>query len=353
MESEKRDQSLDFLRGIAIFAVVIFHVSLFFGPQHSFYRTLASQGFLGVQLFFIVSAITMCRMWDLRRGESSPMAKFYIRRVCRIAGPFWLALILYGLYLKPDIFQLITTTLFIHALWPHTINAAIPGGWSIGVEMLFYLCFPVLVKLDLSPRCYAGAGLAVYIANIIFVRPAYGIAYPDQDIHEFLYLQFWNQAPVFLIGMSLSKQLKNGITDIWSAAVVIIWIALSFVCKFVFGLFGSPFFWIEVFLLTAFAYTVLQTKSSFEPINYLGRMSYSIYLVHLAIVWTIMAYLGPENASTHWAFWFAFPVVFLVSTLISILLGRLVEKPSSEVGRAIISRLDHSPPLSKSFAGES
>src|SRR5712671_599344 len=90
----KRVAALDALRGIAILMVIFFHTSVSFPPDHRLARLLES-GNLGVQLFFLVSAITMCHMWRERWNEADRQLKFYIRRFFRIAPLFWLAMILY------------------------------------------------------------------------------------------------------------------------------------------------------------------------------------------------------------------------------------------------------------------
>ncbi len=57
--------SLDACRGVAILMVIAFHVSITYRPV-SWLGRLTALGNLGVQLFFLVSAVTMCLMWDLR-----------------------------------------------------------------------------------------------------------------------------------------------------------------------------------------------------------------------------------------------------------------------------------------------
>src|SRR5690349_21021518 len=90
----KRLGALDALRGIAILMVILFHTSVDFPPDQRLGRLLGIGNF-GVQLFFLVSAITMCHMWQERRNEAGRQFKFYIRRFFRIAPLFWLAMIFY------------------------------------------------------------------------------------------------------------------------------------------------------------------------------------------------------------------------------------------------------------------
>jgi exopolysaccharide production protein ExoZ len=70
--------SLDSCRGVAILMVVAFHVSIIYGPA-AWLGRLSEFGNLGVPLFFLVSAVTMCLMWNRRREESQRTLKIYIR----------------------------------------------------------------------------------------------------------------------------------------------------------------------------------------------------------------------------------------------------------------------------------
>jgi exopolysaccharide production protein ExoZ len=60
-----------------------------------------SSGWVGVNVFYFVSAMTMCLMWTQRETESHPTRKFYIRRFLRIAPLFWLAIPLYLVRHRP------------------------------------------------------------------------------------------------------------------------------------------------------------------------------------------------------------------------------------------------------------
>src|SRR3954447_5271927 len=89
-----RLHSLATLRGIAIVMVVAFHVTVMFRPA-PWLASLAQLGNSGVQLFFLISAITMCFMWHQREGEPDARMRFYIRRFFRIAPLFWAAICFY------------------------------------------------------------------------------------------------------------------------------------------------------------------------------------------------------------------------------------------------------------------
>jgi peptidoglycan/LPS O-acetylase OafA/YrhL len=93
--SPTRLRTFDFLRGLAIFGVIIVHTAASFPSQIIAIDVLAGLGRFGVQLFFFISALTMCYMWKLREGEINPVKNFYIRRFFRIAPLFWIAIPVY------------------------------------------------------------------------------------------------------------------------------------------------------------------------------------------------------------------------------------------------------------------
>jgi peptidoglycan/LPS O-acetylase OafA/YrhL len=226
-----RIRTFDFLRGLAILGVIIVHTSQSFSSGISIVDHFAGFGRFGVQLFFLISACTMCHMWKLREGESSPLRNFYIRRIFRIAPLFWLAIPLYILvnatnenHLGPENIgklEVFLTATFFHGFWPTSINSVVPGGWSIAVEMTFYALFPVLI-LKIKDRAVLYLLLAIIIwgLNILIFKDLassffinYHSAISTTVVKDFLYFNFINQAPIFLLGLyiyfSLSKKFKK------------------------------------------------------------------------------------------------------------------------------------------------
>jgi peptidoglycan/LPS O-acetylase OafA/YrhL len=113
---------------------------------------LSSQGARGVQLFFVVSALTLTLSWHAR---DDGVAAFYVRRLFRIVPMFWLAILIFLLLLGFDPRywapqgigwpHVLVTALFLHGFHPDTMSSVVPGGWTIAVEMTFYCSFPLLV----------------------------------------------------------------------------------------------------------------------------------------------------------------------------------------------------------------
>ena len=133
-----RSHTLDVLRGLAIAGVMAIHVSQSFPSNIHAVDFAFMCGWTGVNVFYFVSAMTMCLMWT-QRVEANPTRKFYIRRFLRIAPLFWLAIPVYLLVngtgpsanapngIGP--LQVILTATFLHGFWPDSVNSVVPGDW--------------------------------------------------------------------------------------------------------------------------------------------------------------------------------------------------------------------------------
>jgi peptidoglycan/LPS O-acetylase OafA/YrhL len=65
---------IDTLRGLAIMGVVFIHVSQVINPTHEITTLIAESGSLGVQLFFVASAITLFLSLESRtKAEAHPL----------------------------------------------------------------------------------------------------------------------------------------------------------------------------------------------------------------------------------------------------------------------------------------
>jgi exopolysaccharide production protein ExoZ len=166
----ERNQSLDLLRGAAILLVIIAHCAQVTTSIVPGLNSFAMHyGEFGVQLFFIVSGYTMMLTFG-DRTDLAAARSFYIRRVFRIAPLFWAAIVFYVSMTKGEGFRIwapdgigamdiLLTFFFLHWSSVTAFNSVVPGGWSIAVEMQFYLLFPLIIYLFRRPNgpilCYA------------------------------------------------------------------------------------------------------------------------------------------------------------------------------------------------------
>ncbi len=214
---------IDALRGLAILVVILFHCSLHIPdlPHHLLH--LCDFGKYGVQLFFVLSALTLLLSFHSRRREKQALRNFYLRRLLRIAPLFWFGIILYNYTgLHPNVFapagitwwQILATVMFLHGWYPTFINSVVPGGWSIAAEMMFYGIFPVLaVWLSNQKRIL----LALFVSLMFSVALNHSLSDymdPSWQGHRAMplgaFLDWWfpSQLPVFLIGFLLYHKIK-------------------------------------------------------------------------------------------------------------------------------------------------
>jgi exopolysaccharide production protein ExoZ len=322
--------------------VVAFHASITYPPTASWARGIIEFGNIGVQLFFLISAVTMCHMWEQRRDESARTLKFYTRRFFRIAPLFWFAIVFYTFlwHMTPGqhglsgitLFDITLTALFLHPFAVSAINSVVPGGWSIGIEMGFYAIFPILARLQGSRILMCG--LAMYLllglaGTAICERLGSGEQYST-----FLYYSFLTQLPIFPIGMFVYSLTHRGPDRklLQISAIVALWLLVAFIGKFEFHLTARPFFWCEVFMLALLVASSVRWNLRSSILAFFGRLSYSIYLFHFAVL-----YFLEKEFGNRWPYWIGLPVALAVTALVAMISGATAEKWSQDAARILIA----------------
>lgn len=364
---------IDALRGWAILGVVTVHVSQQFPGLAYPVRQFANEGARGVQLFFVVSALTLTMSWYKRPDGTLP---FYVRRLFRIAPMFWLAIIFFLALdgfaprtFAPEglcLWQVFLTALFLHGWHPLSINSVVPGGWSIAVEMTFYIVFPFLVLLCRSKPII----LAALVLSLVFnevasfaVSPVLLRAVPNgpQWLAEFYkFLWFWNQLPIFLIGMAvffLIKDYGSRISVYWANAGVYWSVAAFAILPFVTLPFNLPghFRYGLCFGLLAFCLACgARTPITNKIVCFIGKVSFSCYLWHFAILDIFADHLPAfginpfglrDETNGFIAFLWVLAIVTLASLALSSVTYRYVEEPMIKIGSKIAGRLGRAAPL--------
>src|SRR5262249_49929991 len=95
--------------------------------------------------------------------------------------------------------------LFVHGLVATANNTVVPGGWSIGAEMLFYAAFPALFAMARQaarPRRWilpvlVGSSIVLYVAAQATIHRSTGLFIHNSS---FLYFNIVNQFPAFAVG---------------------------------------------------------------------------------------------------------------------------------------------------------
>jgi peptidoglycan/LPS O-acetylase OafA/YrhL len=358
---------IDALRGYAILMVLLVHSSQSVAPINSTLQLLMSDGARGVQLFYIASALTLCMSWEFRRPlETFPVRNFFIRRIFRIAPMFEVAIVfyvfLYGFsprYWAPNGIEwwfVPLTALFLHGFHPETITSVVPGGWSIAVEMNFYLILPFLLRYLRTTRSlviFLVFSLLLYAASKMVCSYLLSSHYPPEQqylVSSFSSLNFFGQLPVFAIGILAYSAFKNP-GNLKRVASFGSWIFIAIVVLASLSPFPARIIGNQI--VVGFGFALFAIWLACYPTRILvnwgimqfGKISFSMYLTHFAVLEAfsklgISAYFAKDDASSilHYL------CVVAVTAPLSYLFYRTIERQGILIGIRLIDRLEQSIP---------
>lgn len=378
---------IDALRGIAILGVMACHcfdngigVPWRYLGINWVHWILAGQ--YGVQLFFVASAFTLARSWERRHeGELSPARNYFLRRFFRIAPLYMAGTLAYATlaWLGHGVFPaanyswkaLAANFLFIHGWMPFAQNSVMPGGWSIGVEMSFYLLVPWMVARLTSFLRLGVAWILAILCSLLCAYAAWHFLHSDQtpgDLswpvanNSFLYFWLPTQLPVFLTGfLAYRFWERNGATPRPLRHAPLISLGLLGLAG-VFGQYVAPIgkdmpqgpcTFLLAPAMAGIAATALLIALAIKPwklfVNpvtlFLGRLSYSLYVTHFIGAWIVAREL---RAHIHWthplgalASYFAGLAACLAASIpLAMLTYAFIEKPGIALGKSLIKRLE-------------
>jgi peptidoglycan/LPS O-acetylase OafA/YrhL len=353
---------LDALRGIAAIGVVSCHSVAALTPEHNWVHFVFSFGLHGVQLFYIVSAFTLCYSASLRKeNERYPLSNYFIRRFFRIAPLFYLA-VAANLLLQSvapavnppaglSIGQILLGLFFLNGLDPASINTVAIGGWSIAVETSFYLFLPLILSFVKNLK----ASLLLLAAMVLLMPVlSYLCNYWTNGVYRIYFYQVWfpSQLPFFCMGITLYYFWRDYITGHLSGNKAVVSLLL-FVAALAVIL---PSFKLSDLLrpygisaglgLFTMALCFHNWRLLVNPIvTYFGKISYSIYLGHffaLMLVTSTLKSQGQNGVIPLPPNLLGFTVIFAATLILAIPLAILtystVEKPGIRFGQLWIQR---------------
>lgn len=181
MNSNRRADGLDGLRGLAASAVVLLHVWMFSGAHQPWQpqRTDEIVGSLGlaVMLFFVLSGALIAAPWVRAGKPGTPtphLGRYALRRGARII-PGYAACVLVAYFLMREIEhplaieagELPTFLLFAQNQFDATAGQLNPPLWSLGIEMTFYLAMPLIGLALLGALRRSGTSGALVVCGML------------------------------------------------------------------------------------------------------------------------------------------------------------------------------------------
>ncbi len=159
--------SLDSLRAVAVLLVLVAHLAAIL-PVGGFDARFSRSGFLGVDLFFVLSGflITSILLQEQHRHDRIRLAQFYARRALRLLPALVFLFVVYGIYSQAtdwppfgrrDFFfdNVEATALYYmnwRVLWNPLGAADMTAIWSLSIEEQFYLVWPFALAAFLGWR---------------------------------------------------------------------------------------------------------------------------------------------------------------------------------------------------------
>lgn len=344
MSTEYRPE-IDGLRAIAVIAVVLYHADV---------RFFAEGGFLGVDVFFVISGFLITRLIlrDLER-EAFSLGVFIQRRALRILPALYVVVtstfIAWSLIETPREIQALAGSTLAAILLVPNFYFAFQGGyfttpleempllhtWSLGVEEQFYLLFPLFLSFVWRTvrRHLLKVVLFAFFASLL-------VAYIGSELNSDVSFFFtpgraWELLAGSVVALVWDRGERRstpvlGLLGVAILAASIFWlqkVITSFVLLSLLSVVGS-----SLILLYGQGGSGVSRVLSCRPLVLIGRASYSIYLWHypIMVLWTQHFERG--------AIW---EKVFLVVTSIALGFGswKFVEIPTRFCPRERLGRL--------------
>ena len=298
-------QDIDGLKGIAILAVVFYHLFDLLKSAHFTESTLFDGGFLGVDIFFVISGflITSSVFYKLSNNDFSLLA-FYKRRCLRILPPLLFVciftLIIGYFLLFPDVYKELNIEVANALLFIGNFRFANSGGyfaltssdkpllhtWYLAVTIQFYVLFPLIVlllkkvfSLKRLPLAVTIVFILLTVTSVLVSRNGKGYLLTQCRIFELFFgsVLFFYKDIVYKRVFSLNPYLPV-LGEVLGIVIIIVSI---FTVELQNGI------WTVTTSLPTMLGTALvilsHNKNSvlrLPPLTLLGRCSYSLYLWH-------------------------------------------------------------------------
>jgi peptidoglycan/LPS O-acetylase OafA/YrhL len=319
------DPRLDSLRGLSALAIIPFH----WGVLHF--------GWIGVQVFFVLSGMLITGSLLKSKSRIPSFSQFLLyfleKRVLRLFPLYYLFLVLLTLFFLavhwPPSFLRDAPYLFTYGtnlltFWDKGADFTCYSHlWSLGVEWQFYLPWPFVIWL-LTERQVMKLALVIVILGPLLDEATYwtvlGLTHEPVQAAQVCYRMPWTQAGALALGALLVRPqtvriLAKG--KVWVAILAVCAAAGAAVIHFgraPLGTLGYPspaivfhqFAWgytlLNLLAACAIALTIQRSRlTSFADIpqlQYLGKISYGIYVIHLPLVFAGLYFLGRERHSS-------------------------------------------------------
>lgn len=355
---------LESMRGLAALAVVVEHCFNYSGgPALGWLERNSSLSGVGlwllhlifngraaVVLFFVISGFVLARQLDgLFAGNHPRLQSYFVRRFFRIVPAMWAAVVfayMLAMHFRPEL--TVNASLLLRTLLLQDITLDVPL-WSLHVEIVCCAVFPLLYLFNQD------AGRKTSFVSVLLLAPLLLMPIGGLTLSGALrYLVF------FQLGILIATHgvtLVEAVSRTWRRPLFLLsclMLSLSFMLwpffeAFTFFNDTYPMLMAIPFSFVILAYVVhgddpvVQGLLGSRMARFVGKISFSLYLVHYMIVNALLPIFG---SSAYLSFLWPYPLlqglllfvfVLSLSLPLAILMYHLVEVPFSNLGRRLSS----------------
>lgn len=322
MENHRPQQRIGIINGLRGFAALAVAWGHFVAGQGRFLSPTGKYGYLGVDIFFVISGFVI--PWSLYRSRYvlRDYPRFLLKRNVRLYPPYLASIaitILATNFILAPLFHIPRMTVtgrdillhfaylndLAHVKWINVVY------WTLAIEFQWYLLIGLVLPMLVS------AWKWMRFVAISVMMAAYFTIYWDRLVFHYL--------PVFLIGVFVF-QYRSELISKWEmlGLIMAMVISMSRISGWLVPLVAVP-----TGLLIAFS--TLQSHA----MDRVGDVSYSLYLLHLPIGVSVIGLLSH---------WLPFSSYFLglldvigvaASMWAAWIMYQFIEKPSQEMSSAI------------------
>jgi peptidoglycan/LPS O-acetylase OafA/YrhL len=357
IRNAERMRYIDTLRAVAALLVVWLHAAGTFNrvgseatQDHSWFTTWPSRidvGHIGVVVFFLISGFVI--PFSIRADRPAPGLSFLIKRFFRIFPAYWLSVPLAaatGFWIWGTRFDthelLVNFTLLQYAFG---VRAAEGVYWTLPVELVFYLlCVVLLWSRSLFATRRIGLLATLLAAVFAAILPTY--AHGRVLIGETAL--FWSlNLSVMFWGMLYRGRCDAAPIDRDRFGGIVLWGLFVFYVAILPLIALASSAYMRNTLVTyviGFAIFLIGTRLRIETrlTDWLGRISYSIYLFHVIVFLAIEWWLLHQPEGSWWRtrpFAVYTTAGVLVVLAVASLVHVAVERPGIRLGHRLAARV--------------
>jgi peptidoglycan/LPS O-acetylase OafA/YrhL len=333
---EQRNPWLDAVRALAIFLVLLSHGRMFLIPIWEGFNFLKFGGYLGVELFFVLSGYLIGGLiidaTSSKKEQLQWIKIFWINRWLRTIPNYVLFIIINMILLQtgirmadqPELIKYLTFTQNIASQHP----SFFPEAWSLATEEIFYLITPILIATTMLLGCPNNK--SIFIVAFFVITASIIARHFIVETNN----STWDEGIRKITALRMDALMIGVLFSLWSKSIYSKYITrnLSFILCLMLvpviyltiqpnsELDRSWFSKVLLFTLTSLSCAGLikigENLQKFESLalSKIALWSYSIYLVNLPVL-SLMKYILPQN-NNHPGVNFVYWITFMAMTLI-------------------------------------